>query len=440
MSALDVRVWVPIRRGKDLAAAIALGPLQSGDVYTSTDFALLRAAAEKAGDQLAKLQDRNLLARAEFDAGQLSAAKERAEALNDRRARGLAAANHDLRQSLHALAGFVERLDESVEGDRMDGLVTQIRTSTEALGDMFSGLIDISRLDMGAIEVDRSTFTLGRVLDRLIAEFEPIAKRRGLRFASQSTDALVTTDAVLLGRIVQNLLSNAFRHTRRGGVKLSVIEEPARVAIEISDTGPGIPPELQREVFEEFVRLPGSDAGSGLGLGLSIVKRLTDLLGHDLDFESHPDHGTRFRITLDRAPDAAPTRKSANTATLAGRCILVIDDDLFILDGLRRVLREWGCQVIVAGNTSAALESLGRIETGPDLIVADYRLGETETGFDAIDAVAESLQRDLPAVMITSDPSAEIRQRCGARGIPLLRKPLVPAELIEALVEEIRRR
>jgi histidine kinase len=291
---------------------------------------------------------------------------------------------------------------------------------------------------LGDVELDP-------LLERLANEAEPAARAKGLELRRSASGLRVHSDPVLLGRILQNLVVNAVRYTREGQVALSAVQHGNSVYVVVSDTGPGIPEERREAIFAEFVRLEEDASVQGLGLGLAIVDRLVRLLGHRVVLESLPGRGSSFRVELAAASSATRGERvesdlaagtAASPGALAGRRVLVIDDDLDILIGMRALLEEWGAQVTLAASAEEALEcvEMGRL---PDAVVADYRLGDA-LGTEVVEAIRRAVSRRVPAIVVTGSSSEELLADLARHGVPHLSKPIAPARLRAALVELLR--
>jgi signal transduction histidine kinase/CheY-like chemotaxis protein len=436
-----VRVVMPLRQGKDLIGVMCIGAARSGDIYTSTDRTLLGAAAEKASAELVRLADASRLEHERARSSELAALKHKAEEANLAKSRFLAAASHDLRQPLHALGLFVSHLEEKLKGEETADLVENIRDSTESLTGMFTSLLDLSRLDAGTVVPEIDDVDIARLFARLASEFEPQASQKGLSLEVETSAEWVRSDPQLLARILQNLLSNAVRYTARGGIRLEARRVGGEVEIEVADTGSGIPVEQQREVFQEFVQLDAECRGSdGVGLGLSIVDGLVRVLGHRLDLESTPGSGTCFTLTLPAAEvsqNPSAERGARTAADLRGIRVVVIDDDLAVLEGMRTTLRRWGCSVVVAATAEDALEGIAQRGV-PDIILTDYRLPEGRTGVGAIDLLREQVGRPVPAAVITGETTREVSAKIAVRGLVQLTKPVAPVTLRATIAELVR--
>jgi signal transduction histidine kinase/CheY-like chemotaxis protein len=424
----EVSFALPIHSGSAPAAVLLLGPKRSGDVYTSSDRGLLSAIAEKASGELLRFQ------------------KEASDELARARSRLLATASHDIRQPLHALGFMLESLSGKVEGDDAHRLVRRIQSSTQDLSQMLTDLLDLSKLESGALRAAPRAFALAPLLQSLEEEFAPSALEAGLLLRVEPSALHVESDRLLLLRILRNLLSNAIRYTGAGGVVVAARVSGERVWIDVSDTGPGIPEASHGEIFQEFRQLeprsPASDAG--LGLGLAIVQRLAELLGHELEVRSAPGQGSRFSVAVPLASrDAAAAAHTAEIRALAnplsGRRIAVVDDDPSVLEATRELLASWGCEVRTAAD---AREAQGLLAPGwaPDFVLADYHLSERESGLEVIARLRRAVGAALPAALVTADTAPDHLEEMRATGFPVLQKPLAPARLRAVLTHALAAR
>jgi signal transduction histidine kinase len=414
-------------------AAITLGTLSFGRNYNRMLVESLRNRFEK--ETLAdKLAAQNLdLENARLAAEQ---ARQQAETANRSKTQFFAAASHDLRQPLHAMGLFAGALQEKVTDPDVLNVVESINASVAALEGLFNELLDISKIDSGIVTPRLADFPVGDVLDTLMNEFSAEARERGLSLAVVGSKRRVHSDAFLLERILRNLMSNAVRYTRTGGVLLGCRWRPDRVRIEIWDTGPGIPEDQQGRIFDEFYQLenPGRTSKKGLGLGLSIVKRLSGLLGYRVDLRSRLGRGTvfGFDVPLARHPateSETALEEKASPRDLADRLVVVIDDEEAIVEGMRLLLNGWGAQVIgslTGDDVVAAVEQHDRM---PDLIIADYRLGGGIVGTDVIERLRRELDPEIPAILVTGSSATERVNEAGEKRYQLLVKPVQPARL-----------
>ncbi len=421
LRARGIAVALPIRRGDELAAILLLGSKRSTDVYTPTDLALFESVAERAGVALLAIKNAELRAESH----------EEHEA-NLAKSRFLAAASHDLRQPLHALGLFVGALAPRVKEPAAAAILAKIQHSTDELEDLFNSVLEISKLDAGVVEPRLQDVPLAPLLAQLAEELEPQAASKGLRLHVSATRANVRTDPLLLGRILRNLVTNAIRYTERGKILVGARRRGGDVRIEVWDTGPGLSDAEQREVFREWKRL-ASGASRGEGLGLSIVQRLCLLLGHGIELRSAPGRGSGFLVSVPRASvrarAAVRAEEPVQAARLAGRLLLVVDDDPAIRDAMRQLLESWECQVLVAGSGEAAGRVLDSAARAPDAILVDWGLARGETGVDVIDAIRARVGAAIPAALITGDTAPEPLVRARARGLPVLSKPVSPLRL-----------
>ncbi len=373
--------------------------------------------------------------------------RDRAQAADHAKTRFLAAASHDLRQPIHALGLFVGALASLAERGPVNAvqardIATRLRAMLGNLGSLLNGLLDISRLDAGVVPLAREPIALQRLFTDLQLEFAGTAAEHSLRWRVCGSRLWVDSDPVLLKRLLDNLLANAFRYTRSGGVLLGCRRHGQEVEIQVLDTGIGIHPSQQEMVFEEFVQLHNAerDRKQGLGLGLAIVRHTARLLGHGLRLQSQPGRGSLFavRLPLVQAPAPCPTTDpvpdGAGTEALG---IMVVDDERDVLHALGNLLEVWGHRVY-PGTTAlqACQRHIEASHRGPapvHLILTDYRLGEGQTGEEAIRRIRSYLSRQVPALIVTGDTSPERLREATAHGYRLLYKPLDTEQLREAI-------
>ena len=359
---------------------------------------------------------------------------------NEAKTRFLAAASHDLRQPIHALALTVGELREAAHAPELAALARRIARSVDALEDLLDALLDVSKLDAGAIQPERRAFPLQPLFERLADEFAPVAEAKGLRFRVAPTSLWTESDPTLLGRCLLNLVANAVRYTREGGVVVGCRRRGAQAEIVVADSGIGIAAADQARIFEEFYQAggPERDRAKGLGLGLAIVDRVARLLGHAITVKSQVGRGSVFGVRVPIVPPRRDQPASAAPETgaqLAGLRVLVVDDEPDVRAALEGLLRRWGCSVETASSSEEAL-SVDRVPL--DLVLCDLRLGEGGSGFDVLDRLKSRRGARLHGIVVTADASAERIADARARGYPLLRKPVRPAKL-RALVEQLLR-
>lgn len=377
---------------------------------------------------------------------ELAQRKDGAERANAAKTRFLAAASHDLRQPMHTIALLVGLLRERIRFPEVREIVDGIHASVRAMENLFGGLLDISRLDAGAVHVAPRAFAVDDVLRLVELYFAPQAAEKGLRLRVPRSRAVVRSDPALLERVIGNLVANAIRYTDRGTVLVGCRRRADGVVIQVWDTGHGIATEHLDQVFEEFFQLrnPERDRSKGLGLGLSIVKRSVELLGHELEVKSWPGKGSMFGVVVPLAPDseqpqmpaAASNTDTGADADLAAAFIVVIDDETPSTAALARLLRGWGAQVIAAESECAALEQLAEHLRGPDLIITDHRLREGRTGLMAIDAIRRAAAETVPAIVVTGDLLISAGLPELPEQVQVLHKP-IDVERLRALAGEL---
>ena len=370
----------------------------------------------------------------------LSAAKESAEQANLSKTRFLAAASHDVLQPLNAAHLSVSALAELQTTDEGRTLVRQVERSLETMEDLLRTLLDISRLDAGVVQPNLVDVQLETLFSSLKSDFQPLAERKGLSLKFRETSAVVRSDATMLRRILQNIVSNALRYTRAGGILVGARSRGGVVRLDVADTGCGIP-ETQREaIFEEFNRgaiSANADlTGGGLGLGLAIVRRMADALAHPVTFSSRVGRGTIFHIDVpisrSSPPElnaAAPDSEKPRGYGLFGTKVLLIENDVDVLGAMKALLERWQCNVRAATSTDDALDLLGDTDWIPDIVIADQHLDGGDLGTQTIATVRDYLGRMVPALIVTADPSAAVVRTARTSAIELMRKPLKPAQL-----------
>jgi PAS domain S-box-containing protein len=370
---------------------------------------------------------------------ELREAKAVAERANQGKTRFLAAASHDLMQPLNAARLFISALLQREPDERTAKSVQRIDASLSSAEEVLVTLLDISKLDAGALPPNVSTFALEDVLGELVAEFDVLARDGGIALRHVPCGLAVRSDRRFLRRIVQNLLSNALRYTSKGKVLLGCRRVGGSVRIEVWDTGPGIPADRLGEIFEEFRRLQRKDrmGEKGLGLGLAIAQRMANALGHRLDVRSWPGRGSVFSIDVPARAAMGMTRRPAPTALpkgggLKGVVVLCVDNEADVVDSMAQLLEGWGCEVLKADSTAAALAAVENAPRTPAAMLVDYHLSEYDTGLATIAAI-RAAWGPLPAVVITADHGDEVRESVRQAGVPIVRKPIRPAGLRAAL-------
>ncbi|WP_376989753.1 ATP-binding protein [Azospirillum rugosum] len=373
----------------------------------------------------------------------LRRAKDQAERANRAKSRFLAAASHDLRQPVQSLFFFATALSDQMRRQPTGyATVEAMQQALEALKRLLDGLLDISKLDAGVVKPVPTVLALQPVFDRLAAEYRPQAARKGLDLRIVATGLHVRSDAMLLERILRNLLDNALRYTPGGRILLGARRCGGEVRVTVCDSGIGVPPERRDEIFEEFTQIgnPERDRERGLGLGLAIVRRLSALLEHPLTLRSELGRGSAFTVAVPRA-EAPPLPAPAPKASLPRdperpTLVLVIDDEVIILMGLRAMLEGWGYEVIAATAEEEAIGLLEKDGRRPDLVLADYRLRQGKTGPEALRAVHAHFNAAIPSIILTGDTAPERIVEAQRSGFSILHKP-VSAHHLRKVVGEV---
>jgi two-component system, sensor histidine kinase len=370
-------------------------------------------------------------------------ARAAAEAANRAKSQLLAAASHDLRQPLHALGLYTAVLATRARGAPWQPLVGNVQSALNALEAQFAQLLDLSQLEAGAHTPERCRVALAPLFARVVNEFRPQAEAKGLVLRSAPTRLAVDSDAALLERMMRNLVSNAVRYTARGGIVVGARRRGARVSAVVVDTGVGIAPEHASRIFEEFYQVRGGDrtssASSGMGLGLAIVRRLGQLLGHDVAVVSRVGAGSCFCIDAPRAVDAVHAFAGTvsdvacvGRASLAGTLVAVVDDDPAAIDAMTELFSIWGAEVVGGRDARTLMEALSNVSRYPDLVVADLRLGDGASGVTTVRALRDELGFAVPALIVSGDTSAAAERAARSAGLMLLPKPVV-ANVLEAV-------
>ncbi|GLK76744.1 hybrid sensor histidine kinase/response regulator [Methylopila jiangsuensis] len=384
-----------------------------------------------------------LMRRLERSNQALVEAKEEAELANRSKTRFLAGASHDLLQPLNAARLSLSTLVDMPLGEEARAVALQAERGMTTIEELIKALIEVSKLDAGVVRPSVSAIDLNELMAEIAASFEPAAAAKGLRLAVKAPPLGVESDPVMLKRILQNLVSNAVRYTAQGGVLLRARPRAGLCAIDVVDTGPGISADDRARVFDEFYRCDGGRRDEvGLGLGLSIVRRMTLALGHGLQLTSRPGLGSRFRLRLPMATAAPLSRTSALAAfgvappTLAGLKVALVENDDDAAAALARLLGGWGVET-AAARALAELEARLDDAAPPEIALVDFHLDDGECGLDAVAALRRRFSPDLPAIVTTADHTAEVAERVRAAGCALIHKPIKPGQ-IRAMLSHLR--
>jgi two-component system, sensor histidine kinase len=420
-------VGTPLKSADHLVGIVHTGSFTLR-AFTQDDARLLSLAADRIGTAIERMR----LQESE------SRARQAAESANRQKSSFLATASHDLRQPLQTLSLFNGALRRLMPGgDAADALDGQ-EMAIDAMSRLLNALLDISKLESGAIKPDPTDFVVGDIFDELRHEFKSLAESKGLELKVASCDDAVHSDPSLVVQILRNLLTNAIKYTRAGSVALQCQHEPSRVRLEVLDTGIGIPADKLRYIYDEFyqVGVPANSTRDGYGLGLSIVQRIANLLDAGLDVQSQPGKGTTFALTLPvgsapRRPSRARSETHPCAERLAAR-VLLVEDDTAVRNATRMLLKVEGFQVMAANSMEEALQ-LVATDTQIDLLVTDYHLQDGKTGMDVISAVRSALNPRLKAVLLTGDTSAAIAQLSRDDHLRVASKPVNAEHLVSLL-------
>jgi signal transduction histidine kinase len=370
---------------------------------------------------------------------ELEIARAKADAANLDKTRFLAAASHDLLQPLNAARLYTATLVERAGGTNLGELAHSIEASLNAVEEIMSALLDISRIDSGALKPVPTTFSVRDLLKKIEVEFAPLAREKSIRLRIVGSSATITADRMLLARVLQNLVSNAIKYTGVGGkVLVGCRRRGARLRVDIIDNGIGFNKDQHALIFAEFSRLErGARMAQGLGLGLSIVKRIVAALSLSLELESQEGSGSRFSLLLPQsrlglsAVDAGPVAREP-VSNLAGLKVLCIDNERSILDAMSGLMTGWGCDVRIARSLKDIDRDQQLLGWLPDMVLMDYHLDQT-SGLDAIEWLRHNVGGHLPAALVTADRSPAVRLLAEERGVAVVTKPVKPAALRAAI-------
>ncbi|NLY65470.1 MAG: response regulator, partial [Alcaligenaceae bacterium] len=369
-------------------------------------------------------------------------ARQTAERANEAKSRFLAAASHDLRQPLHAIGILASVLRNQLQTDDSHETLSSIESCLQTMNNLFDSLLDISKLDAGVIKPEPRPMILADLLSSVHREFHPYAQSKNLKFRVLPSQDTTVSDPGMLGRILRNLVSNALKYTVTGGVIVGVRMSPSGLRIEVYDTGIGFHDHQLSDMFAEFKQLDtGRFKQQGLGLGLSIASRLSDMLGHSLTATSRPGRGSRFTIhvPLYKAMKTIISSDETNifiNQDFKNKCVWVVDDDQDILDAMQKLLSGWGCEVITAA--SRAQVQASRNKRMPDLLLVDFHLTESLNGLDIIKQIAGMTDRQFSAVVITGDTSPVYLKEIEHLGYSVLHKPLHPMKIRAVIQQQLK--
>ena len=431
--------------GVMMAVALAGGPVMWPALFLTGVYYALTGMQARTADRATrrsialKLENDRLVSQLRAESQRALAAQEAAEKADRDKSRFLAAASHDLRQPLHAMGLFLESLQRSPLNDHQLTVLGHAHAASGAAAEMLTTLLDYSRLEAGVVKVRPDAFAVQPLLTALEQEFGVQADTAGLVYHTRETSAAAFADRSLVGLVMHNFISNALRYTAKGGVLIACRTRGKRLALEVWDTGPGIPRSQWDNIFKEFHQLgnPERDRRKGLGLGLAIVQRLAREMNTSVEVLSQPGRGSVFRLWLDRWQGALEddTAPAPDTVSLVGLKVLAIDDDEAVRLGMQSLLHSWGCQCITAESSADALECLEDIT--PDIIITDFRLRHEETGKQVLQALRAYLGTSVPAIIMTGDTSPQRLRDAQSTSALLLHKPVSTGQLRDAIVQLI---
>jgi len=408
-------------------------------LYVVTHIAQGRVAANAARAAInLRFENLDLIGRLREETDRAQTAHKSAEEANLAKSKFLAAASHDLRQPIHALGLFLEVIGRGELSKIQREMLENARGTALASADMLNTLLDFSRIEAGVVQPQIQQVAIQTLLTKIENEMFPLASEKGLFYRSRETTLRVNSDPVLLDLILRNLISNAIRYTRQGGVLVACRKRGDSLVVEVWDTGIGIEAAQQQEIFQEFHQLanPERDRNKGLGLGLAIVDRLVRTLGLELSLRSKTRRGSVFKLKLPLSSSRAATVDVFKESPYPPQRrlnlkVLVIEDDESIRLGMSQLLRDWGCVCTSVESIDEALEvTVGR---PVDVVISDYRLRNQHTGAQAIHALRAHYGAALPALLITGDTAPERLREAQATGVPLLHKPVSAALLYQHL-------
>jgi len=362
-------------------------------------------------------------------------AKRQAEAASSLKTTFVTSVGHDLMQPLNAARLALSALGE-LPGPTGGGvLVEQVDRCLATLEELIRTLLDLSKLDAGAMQPDIHTFELNDVMEPLARDFAYFAQKRGLKLRIFASRRMVSSDPLMLRRILQNLIANALRYTSHGGVLVGARVRGDHVLVQVCDTGPGIPEDRREAVFQEFQREHSDTPGqTGFGLGLAIVRRFAQALNHQVSLASNIGRGSTFSVLLPLSAEAPPPPvvvplQRPYATRISGAKILLIENEPAVTEAMIQLLERWGCDVAAATSGAEAVEKVKALANPPQIIIADLHLNNAELGPQAVEEVRRAFGQKVPALLVTADISAKAEETARRHGLEMLRKPVRPAEL-----------
>ncbi|KQZ19133.1 hypothetical protein ASD50_06390 [Mesorhizobium sp. Root552] len=415
----------------------SFNPLKPGDMSgDENEHTNLMVRSDELGMVARSLKELKQTLRLQGNA--LTQAKEAAERADLAKTKFLAAASHDLRQPLHAMQMYIAALQQRTQNKDMLGIIDDLQEVSFAASRLLNSLLDVSQLEAGAIRPTLEVFPVQDLLDRVEISFAPVASRKGLSLRAVPSSLFVHSDPALMERIVGNLVSNAIRYTEKGKILIGCRRHGAEVCIQVVDAGPGIPVHLQEAIFDDFYQISNDerDRSKGIGLGLAIVRRLSECLNHKIQVRSLVGRGSNFGVVTNRARLALWSAKGQGRSEnvdsfhdLSDLNILLIEDDKDVAKATSLLLQSWKCNVIVLQNSVEVLTFLELQPWVPDIVIADYRLPGEFDGVEAIQRIQLDFQEAVPGVVITGESDVSAISEIQKMGLMILRKPVRPAKL-----------
>jgi signal transduction histidine kinase/CheY-like chemotaxis protein len=433
------RMAAPIVKLRDATRRLAAGDLQQQvRIETGDEIEALAADFSQMAQQLHESYS-GLENKVRERTAELAIRKEEAEQANAAKTRFLAAASHDLRQPMHSISLLVSLLNEQLCDPLQAGIARRVQSAVDAMEGLFGSLLDISKLDSGAVHPEIIDVDIGVLIGTIGQSFAAEAASRGLKLRAVHTNAVVRSDPVILERILSNLVANAIRYTQVGGVLIGARRRGDQLAVRVIDTGIGIEAAHLDHIFEEFYRVDakGGSASKGLGLGLSIVHRSAQVLGHPLSVRSIPGRGSVFEVLLPQAKRATRAQpgggiEALNRERLVGTFVAIVDDDRENRMALHELCEQWGCHVVSSATPEECIAALDSHLRSPDLLITDYRLGDGASGLDTVAGLRGRLDEMTPAIILTAD--VDLSQPPG-NFVQVVHKPVTAVKLAACMIQ-----
>ncbi|MEP1446658.1 MAG: PAS domain-containing hybrid sensor histidine kinase/response regulator [Paraglaciecola sp.] len=362
----------------------------------------------------------------------LDGARQEAEKANDSKSKFLAAAGHDLMQPFNAASLFASLIKEKAPNQDITDMSHNLIQSLNNAEELLSTLLDMTRLDSGVLTPNIQNFSLSELLTPLVHEFSILAQRKTIQLKYVSCSCCITSDKKLLRRVLQNLISNAVRYTDSGKILVVAKRHSQQLKIRVYDTGRGIAKDQQQEIFKEFNQLDNQNNNQGLGLGLTIVERISTLLQHPIKLTSTLDHGSCFEVSVPRGAkltksDSLQIHSTADSSVLLqGKMIVIIENDVNTIQAVTHLFKSWGATIFAFNNVDDALTKCTRC---PDMLFLDYHLDNGATGIQAAQILRTNWQVNVPGVLSSADRTEEVRNQAIEADLHYLPKPIKPAAL-----------